>query len=93
MQVAYDTRYFLEKVIDWRQTDADSIELRVRWLGFEANEDSWEPVQAMHEVALAVVERFMRSVEAECEHAAQLLQQWGVTRPAVRRRNTRPRRT
>ena len=92
MQVAYDTRYYLEKVIDWRQTDADSIELRVRWLGFEANEDSWEPVQAMHEVAPAVVERYMRSVEAECEHAAQLLQQWGVTRPAVRRRNTRPRR-
>ena len=48
-QAAYDDVTHIEDIIDWRENDDGDLELRVRWLGFTASEDSWEPVARLHE--------------------------------------------
>jgi hypothetical protein len=40
------------------------LEIRVRWLGFEANEDTWEPVERLQEDVPVVLHRFLRTVFA-----------------------------
>jgi hypothetical protein len=50
-QTQYDgiLEFSLEKQVDLRESDAGTLEIRVRWLGFEANEDTWEPVERLQE--------------------------------------------
>ena len=38
--VAYDSQFYVDNILDWRKDDHGSIELRVRCLVFEANEDT-----------------------------------------------------
>jgi hypothetical protein len=89
-QVAYDSQFNVDKVVDWRETDEDALEVRVRWLGFESNEDSWEPASRLHEDVPDIVERYLASVENECDKAGALLRAWGAA--AGRARTTRRRR-
>jgi hypothetical protein len=93
-QVAYDSQFNVDSIVDWRDTDEGTIELRVRWLGFEANEDSWEPAQRLHQDVPEIVQQYLSSVEDECEAAASLLKAWGSSRqptPRTRRRRRAPR--
>ena len=32
-QAAYDDQFFVEKMVDWRETDEGVLQLKVRWLG------------------------------------------------------------
>ena len=76
-QAAYDTEFNIEKFMDWRETDEATLELRVRWLGFEANEDSWEPLERMHADVPETAIRFMKDIEKECPLAEGYLRSWG----------------
>ena len=76
--VAYDSQFYVDDILDWRENDAGSIELRVRWLGFESNEDTWEPVERLHEDVPTLVTRFLRNITTECLQADELLHRWGA---------------
>ena len=76
-QVAYDTEFNVEKFVDWRENDSGELELRVRWLGFQDNEDSWEPIGRMHADVPETTIRFVKDIETECPLAETYLRQWG----------------
>ena len=76
-QAAYDDQTHIENLVDWRETDDALLELRVRWLGFTPAEDTWEPADRLHEDQPALVERFLRRVQRECELAPILLESYG----------------
>jgi hypothetical protein len=90
-QAAYDDQTHIESLVDWRETDDALLELRVRWLGFTPEEDTWEPVDRLHEDQPVLVERFLRQVQRECELAPVLLESYGSAQAGqapVRRRAT-----
>ena len=76
-QAAYDDQTHLENIVDWRDTDDALLELRVRWLGFTPAEDTWEPIDRLHEDQPALLERFLRQVQRECGLAPILLESYG----------------
>ena len=75
-QAAYDDVTHIEDIIDWRENDDGDLELRVRWLGFTAAEDSWEPVARLHEDQELLVERYLQRIQHECDLAVALLASW-----------------
>ena len=75
-QAAYDDVIHIEDIIDWRENDDGDLELRVRWLGFTAAEDSWEPVARLHEDQELLVERYLQRIQHECDLAVALLASW-----------------
>jgi hypothetical protein len=90
-QSAYDDQTHLENIVDWRETDEALLELRVRWLGFTPAEDTWEPIDRLHEDQPELVERFLRQVQRECDLAPVLLESYGSAQDGqdpVRRRAT-----
>jgi hypothetical protein len=90
-QAAYDDQTHLESIVDWRETDDALLELRVRWLGFTPAEDTWEPIDRLHEDQPELVERFLRQVQRECDLAPVLLESYGSVQDGqdpVRRRAT-----
>ena len=79
-QIAYDDVFQVEKFINWRITDDDEMEVRVRWLGFTAAGDSWEPPQRLHEDVPVMLEQYFK---AEMEkggtpHMEVLLETWAA---------------
>ena len=48
VQAAYDDQNFVEDLVDWREDDKGNLQIRVKWLGFSANEGSLEPVSVLH---------------------------------------------
>jgi hypothetical protein len=92
-QAAYDDQNFVEDLVDWREDDDGNLQIRVKWLGFAADEDTWEPVGKLHEDQPELVEAFLRRVQDECVLAAPLLASWnsvqaGQGTPGQRRRGT-----
>ena len=76
-QAGYDDVTHIEDLIDWRESDDGDLELRVRWLGFTASEDTWEPVAMLHEDQALLVERYLQGIQHECDLAVALLASWG----------------
>ena len=76
-QAQYDgvLNFTLEKFVDWRETDTGTLEIRVRWLGFESNEDTWEPLVKLHEDVPEVLRRYLIQVRNECPLADEFLSQ------------------
>ena len=66
----------VESIADWRKTDDALLELRVRRLGLTPA-DTWEPIDQLHENQPALVKRFLRRVQRECELAPVLLESYG----------------
>jgi len=91
-QAQYDgiLEFTLEELVDWRESDAGTLEIRVRWLGFEANEDTWEPVERLQEDVPVVLHRYLRTVEDVCPLALALLQQQEPTGSAPPERTRGP---
>ena len=50
--------YKVEKILNWRQEMGKHVELLIRWLGFDAENDSWEPLQVMMEDIPEKVKKF-----------------------------------
>ena len=76
-QAAYDDQTHVENIVDWRETDDSLLELRVRWLGFTPAEDTWEPIDQLHEDQPTLVERFLWRVQRECDLAPVFLESYG----------------
>ena len=76
-QAAYDDKFFVQELVDWREDDDGRLQLRVSWLGFTASEDTWEPIQSLHEDQPDMVEQYLRGIQAECILATPLLESLG----------------
>ena len=61
-QAAYDDQFFVDKMVDWRETDAGQLELKVRWLGFEAQNDTWETAEAMFKDVPAITKAYLQGL-------------------------------
>ena len=60
-QAAHDKlAFFPDKIVSWREADEGTMQLRVRWLGFEPNEDSWEDLQTFYADAPVMVRRYVQ---------------------------------
>ena len=64
--------FTVEDLLDWGFDDDDRVIIRVRWLGFDASEDTWEPMSQLYED----VERKVR-LFVEKEMAPQLSERYG----------------
>ena len=59
-QAAHDShRFYVERIMGWRTLDDDTVQLKVRWVGFTAAQDSWEPATALHADVPEVVLRWL----------------------------------
>ena len=71
-QVHFDMEQFdVDRIVEWRRLPNDKYELRIRWLGYEASWDTWEPLSQVKADVPEMVNRFIR------QHTA--------TEPALRR--------
>ena len=48
----------VEKILRWRNT-AGGVQLRVRWLGFEACDDTWEPLETLYEDVPELIQEYV----------------------------------
>ena len=77
MQAAYDDQHWVSDFIDWRISDEDELELRIRWQGFEANEDTWEDPVRLHDDVPAMLLTYLRTIRPECPaHVTPLLRKY-----------------
>ena len=56
-------RYTINKIVDHRYNVANkAFEMKISWLGFEAHEDSWEPLNNVVQDAPAVVTTYVKAL-------------------------------
>ena len=60
-------KFEVEEFVGWRIGDNDAVELKVRWHGFEPNDDTWEALTALHEDVPALVGKYLRSQAGQDE--------------------------
>ena len=48
----------MDKILQWRHT-AGGVQLRVRWLGFESSDDTWEPLDTLYEDVTELIQEFV----------------------------------
>ena len=58
---AQDGEYTTEKFVDFEEGDNEDLYLRVRWLGFEPADDTWEPVAQLIEDQPRMVLNFFKT--------------------------------
>lgn len=58
-QILYDEKGLcVERILRWRNT-AGGVQLRVRWLGFEACDDTWEPLETLFEDVPELIQEYV----------------------------------
>ena len=57
---AHDNVYEIWKLVDFRIDDDDKVELRVRWLGYEPMDETWEPILNLIEDQPREVVKFLK---------------------------------
>jgi hypothetical protein len=63
-QAAYDGEGFhVDRFIAWRTRDGQ-LQIRVKWLGFELGDSTWEPVQTLHQDVPELVIRYLEYHQA-----------------------------
>ena len=73
-QAAYDDKYWVSKFVDWRIDDDDQLQLRIRWQGFMANEDTWEDPDRMHADVPVMLISYLHTILDACpSHVTPLL--------------------
>ena len=68
-QAAHDSLdFFPDKFVGWCEADEGLLELKIRWLGFDATDESWELLVQLYEDAPTMVhcyaQRMRRTVPA-----------------------------
>jgi hypothetical protein len=73
-QVAHDAlEFYPDKIVGWREADEGRLELKVRWLGFDASDDSWEPVAQFYEDAPTMVRRYAQRMRRTAPGLLELI--------------------
>ena len=58
-QILYDEKGLcVDRILRWRHT-AGGVHLRVRWLGFEACDDTWEPLETFYEDVPEMIQEYV----------------------------------
>ena len=60
-------KFDVQEFIGWRASDDGDIELRVRWEGFEEQDDTWQGLEGLFEDVPALVRQYLRSHAGESE--------------------------
>jgi hypothetical protein len=61
-------RYTIKAIVDHRYNVANkAFEMKISWLGFEAHEDSWEPLQNVVQDAPAVVTKYVQALPVSAD--------------------------
>ena len=60
-------KFDVEKFIGWRAGDDGEIQLRVRWEGFEPQDDTWQSLEGLFEDVPALVRQYLRNHAGESE--------------------------
>ena len=55
---------FVQQLLDHRM-DNDGLKIKVRWLGFDATHDSWEPLSTLVQDVPELVEEYLYSKRAD----------------------------
>ncbi len=63
-QIQHDDNawYIVAEIRDWRKLPRKSVELLVRWEGFDEDSDTWEPIASLYKDVPAMVKDFVASV-------------------------------
>ena len=61
---AYDAMSYISELVDWRENDDGKLEIKVRWLGFEEDQDTWEPAKNLIEDIPLILMRYLKAQEA-----------------------------
>jgi hypothetical protein len=59
---AYDALSYVDQLVDWRENDQGKLEVRVRWLGFQSDQDTWEPAATLIEDIPLILLRYLKSI-------------------------------
>ena len=58
---AQDGEYTIAKLVDFEEGDDEKLHLRVRWMGFEPADDTWEPIEQLIEDQPKMVLKFLKT--------------------------------
>ena len=72
-QVHFDDEEFpVKDILGWRMTDNYGLQLKVRWLGYGPEWDSWEPIDDLARDIHVIVRQFV----SEHQQESDSLQHW-----------------
>ena len=60
-------KFEVKQFTDWRENDDGDIELRVRWEGFEPQDDTWQGLEGLFEDVPVLVRQYLRSQAGKSE--------------------------
>ena len=60
-------KFDVQEFVAWREGDDGSIQLKVRWEGFEPQDDTWQDLQGLSEDVPAMVRKYLRQHAGESE--------------------------
>ena len=70
-----DTGLFtVHSLIGWREDGQGQLEIRVRWEGFEEDDDTWEAVDSLREDVPGLLNKFLRDRQHESVRLRDLLE-------------------
>ena len=60
-------KFDVQEFMEWRANDNGAIQLRVRWEGFEPQDDTWQDIEGLYEDVPALVRQYLRNHAGESE--------------------------
>ena len=58
-------KFKVKEFVDWGFADDGKVVLKVRWQGFDASEDTWEPLEQLYADVKVMVDKYVAAVESD----------------------------
>ena len=60
-------KFEIDEFVGWRLQDDGTVQLKVRWHGFQPQDDTWEALEGLHDDVPALVGKYLRAHAGEDE--------------------------
>ena len=60
-------KFEVEEFVGWRVDDNNEVELKVRWHGFQPNDDTWESLEGLYDDVPVLVRKYLRTQQGQDE--------------------------